>query len=205
MDGSLHNRIESQVRELKAGDIVFLSDFAGQGTQDAIRASLSRLTKKGAIKRLAHGIYYIPEIDPMLGEVRPDADKVILWLAAKEHIKVKPTGAYALHRLGLTTQVPTKRVYLTDGSPRRFKLGKMQVQFKRVPPKRLAMVGETSGLVIQAIEELGVEKIPAETKKKLRDFLLMEDSRNMHHDVALARGKVRDFIVKLLLNKGNNE
>jgi hypothetical protein len=125
-------------------------------------------------------------------------DVVIKRLADKEHVKIKPTGAYALHRLGLTTQVPTRRVYLTDGSPRQFKLGKMQVYFKTVPPKKLAMIGEISSLVIRAIEELGAENIPSDIKSKLRDFLLKEDPRKMQHDIVLASGKVYDFIIELL-------
>ncbi len=51
-------------------------------------------------------------------------------LAKKEKIRVKPAGAYALHQLGLTTQVPTKLVYITDGHPRLFKLGKLPDQIQ---------------------------------------------------------------------------
>lgn len=198
MEGSVHKTIESQVLQLQQGDIVFLDDFKGNGTQDAIRKSLSRITKTGQIKRLAHGIYYKPEVDPVIGEIRPSMDVVIKRLADKEHIKIKPTGAYALHRLGLTTQVPTRRVYLTNGNPRQFKLGKMKVYFKAVSPKKLAMIGEMSSLVITAIEELGIENIPSDIKSKLKDFLLKEDPCKMQHDIVLASGKVYDFIIELL-------
>lgn len=71
MKGSVHKTIESQVLGLQQGDIVFLDDFKGNGTQDAIRKSLSRITKAGQIKRLAHGIYYKPEVDLVIGEIRP--------------------------------------------------------------------------------------------------------------------------------------
>jgi Family of unknown function (DUF6088) len=35
-------------------------------------------------------------------------------------VRIRPTGAFALHKLGLTTQVPTRLVYLTDGHPHKY-------------------------------------------------------------------------------------
>jgi hypothetical protein len=184
----------------KPGDILFPADFRGKGTQAAIKKALSRLAKEGRIRRLAHGIYYTPKIDPILGELRPDVDEVVKMIARKEHIRVRPTGAAALHSLGLTTQVPTKRVYLTDGSSRRFTLGKMQVHFKATSPKKLSTKGSISSLVIQAIEELGVEHINPDLERKLQQSLLKEEPRTLKHDLALASAKVNDYIIRIMKN-----
>lgn len=48
-----------------------------------------------------------------------------------------PTGAFALHKLELTTQVPTRLVYLTDGHPRKFQIGKATVEFKATTPGKV--------------------------------------------------------------------
>jgi len=117
-------------------------------------------------------------------------------LAQKERIRVRPAGAYALHQLGLTTQVPMKRVYVTDGNPRQFRLGKTMIRFKATSPKKLSTVGKISSLVIQAIEELGVEHIGPELEKKILDSLRKEELRNLKHDLALASVKVNDYIVQ---------
>lgn len=159
---------------------------------------MSRLAKAGRLKRLAHGIYYIPKTDPVLGELRPDVDEVVKILAHKERIRVRPAGAYALHQLGLTTQVPMKRVYLTDGSSRQFRLGKMLVRFKATSPKKLSTTGKISSLVIQAIEEMGVDQISPELEKKLLEFLRKEEPSKLKHDLALASAKVNDYIVRLM-------
>src|SRR5579859_4604098 len=113
-----HTYIENSLLSRKPGELIFSTDFRGSGTEDAIRKALSRLTHAGQIKRLAHGIYYKPKMDPVLGELRPGTDEVVKMLAQREKIKVRPSGAYALARLGLTTQVPTKLVYITNGHPR---------------------------------------------------------------------------------------
>lgn len=164
----------------------------------AIKKALSRLCEEGLIKRLAHGVYYVPQVDPDLGELRPGADDVVKMLAEKEKIKVRPAGAYALHKLGLTNQVPTRRVYITDGHPRQFTLGRLQIKFKSTSHKRLEQRGKISSLAIQAIEELGVEKIDEATKEKLRSLLLQEDYPTLLHDLKLTTVKVNNFIVKLL-------
>src|ERR1700754_562175 len=110
--------IERSLTRKKEGDILFVSDFRGIGAETAIRKALSRLTKSGKLRRLAQGIYYVPQTDPVLGELRPSAEQVAQRVAEKEKVHIYPTGVYALNRLGLSTQVPTKLVYLTDGVPR---------------------------------------------------------------------------------------
>lgn len=193
-----HTHIANTIKRKKQGELVFPTDFRGAGTGEAIKKALSRLHQTGALKRLAHGIYYIPKIDPVLGEIRPGADEVVKMLAKKEKIRVRPAGAYALHQLGLTTQVPTKLVYITDGHSRQFKLGKLQIKFKATTPKKLSTVGTISSLVIQALEEIGTDNIDATTQSKLHELLRKEDPKKLKHDLTLAPAKVNDYIVKLL-------
>lgn len=197
----VHPYIERSIAKKKKGNLFFPSDFRGIGTDVAVKQSLSRLTKKGVIKRLAQGIYYVPKIDPVLGEVKPGADEVIYMLARKEKIKIKPAGAFALHQLGLTTQVPTKRVYITDGADRQFSLGKLRVKFKRTTPKKLERKGKISSLVIQAVEELGVTNIDKVTASKMRALLQKENLATLKHDLGITSIKVSDYIVKLMKEK----
>ena len=193
-----HTHIKHLLSLKKKGALIFPTDFRGLGTDTAIKKALSRLSEKGLIKRLAHGIYYIPQIDPILGEIRPGADEVVKMLANKERIRIKPAGAYALHKLGLTTQVPTRRVYITDGHSRQFTLGKLQIKFKATTSKRLLRKGKISSLVIQALEEIGTDKIDSETTFKIRELLLKENPRILKYDLELAPVKVNNFIIKLL-------
>jgi hypothetical protein len=200
-----HSFIRNSLSKRNAGKIIFPTDFRGCGTQAAINKALARLVSEGKLRRLAHGIYYVPKIDPVLGETRPGADEVAKMIAKKEKVRIRPAGAYALHRLGLTTQVPTKLLYITDGVPRQFKLGKMTVRFKPTTPKKLAMVGEISSLVIQALEELDINHIDPPLARKIEDLLHKEDMRKLKHDLTLAPAKINDFIVKLLNPKKEHD
>jgi hypothetical protein len=197
---STQKNITSYLSRFKAGDLVFPTDFRGQGSADAIKMALSRLAKEGRLQRLAHGIYYIPQQHHLFGIIYPSAEKVAEGVAKKEKIKIKPTGAYALHRLGLTTQVPTQLVYLTDGESRQIKMGKMTIRFKSTTPKKMALQGQISGLLIQALDELGLETIDENTIKKIKDLLAKEDKKKLKHDLKLAPAKIHDFIIKLYPN-----
>jgi predicted transcriptional regulator of viral defense system len=194
----VHSSIMTSISRKKQGTILFVTDFRGLGTEAAIRKALSRLVSEDKLKRLAHGIYYIPKIDPVLGEIRPAAEDVAKMIARKEGVRIRPAGAYALHRLGLTTQVPTRLVYITDGPPRQFKVGKMQVKFRATSHKKLSTIGKISGLVIQALEELNINNIDQSIETKIRDLLLKEDKGKLRHDLTLASIPIHDYIVKLL-------
>lgn len=198
------HHIQSSLSRRKPGEILFISDFRGIGAETAIRKSLSRLTQKGRLRRLAQGIYYLPKTDPVLGELLPSAEEVAQKVAEKEKVHIYPTGIYALNRLGLSTQVPTKLVYLTDGVPRLLTIGKMKVRFKSTTPKKLALKGPISRLVILALDELDTRQQDPERDQKLRSLLEQEDPKKLKYDLQLAPGRTHDYIVKLLKTPSND-
>jgi len=101
------------------------------------------------------GIYLKPKIDPQLGQLYPSLEEIARKIAEKEKVVIRPTGSYALNKLGISTQVPTKVVFLTNGSPRTIRIGKGTITFKSTTPKKLAAKSDTVFLAIQALIELG--------------------------------------------------
>lgn len=195
---TVHEAIRRSLSDQKAGNIIFPSDFRGKGSEDAIKMALSRIAKTGLIKRIAHGIYYKPFIDPVLGELQPSAEAIAENLAERQHIKIRPAGAFALHKLGLTNQVPTKLIYLTDGTPRKLKLSKAIIEFKSTTPKKMALSGAISSLLILALEELDLEHLHPETEHRILHLLEVSDRGELEADLRLAPGKIYDYLQKLL-------
>lgn len=190
--------IESSLSKRKRGDLVFVSDFRGAGADAAIRKSLSRITAKGKLKRVAHGIYYIPKVDPVIGELVPSAEEIAEKLAKKERVQISPTGLYALNKLGFSTQVPTKLNYLTDGVPRTLTVGRMKIRFKSTTSKKLSMKGEISKLLLLALEEVDTAVIEPEREAKIVELLRKESPKMLKHDLTLTTGRIYDYILKLL-------
>jgi hypothetical protein len=203
---SVHKAIKSSLSEVFPGKLVFPTDFRGTGSQEAIKMALSRLVRTGELKRIAHGIYYKPQIDPVLGELLPSVEAVAQQLAEKEKVRIRPSGAFALNKLGLSEQIPTKLVYLTDGNPRKLKIGKVSLEFKATTPKKMSLKGNMSGLLILALDDLNLDYIAADKEKNIYK-LLQKGDPYLQHDLQLAPGKIYNYLTKLLqkLNDGTTQ
>ncbi|MEJ7780007.1 MAG: DUF6088 family protein [Daejeonella sp.] len=194
---SVHQEVLSRIGALKPGSILFPTDFRGVGTDDAIKKALSRLVKDSKLERLAHGIYFITKNHPTFGKLYPSLEEVAEAVAEHEHVRIRPTGAYALNKLGLSTQVPTRQVYITDGQARQIKVGKGGIKFKPTTPKKFGMKGPISSLLIQALEELELSQITPEMSTHIRELLDKETPENLMEDIKLASARVNDMLVSL--------
>ena len=146
------------------GSVFVPGDFLDMGSREAVDIVLHRLARKGTIRRLARGVYDFPKEHPVLGLLQPSAEAVAKALAGRDHTRLQPAGAYAANALGLSEQVPAKVVFLTDGPSRTVKIGPMTIQLRRTTARNMAAAGRLSGLLIQALRELGKEHLTPERR-----------------------------------------
>jgi hypothetical protein len=145
------------------------NDFADLGSMESVRIALFRLARKKTIRRLAKGLYDYPRAHKQLGLLTPDPEAVARALENRDAIRIQPTGAYAANLLGLSDQVPARIVFLTDGAPRRFRIGKQEIALRRTTPRNMATAGKMSGTVIQALRYIGRERVtPAHLQTLIR-------------------------------------
>ena len=69
--------------------------------------------------------------------------------------RVALSPAAIANRLGLSTQVPAKPVYLTDGRSRSVRVGNQTIRLKHVAAKRLPDKDDAASLALQAIINAG--------------------------------------------------
>jgi hypothetical protein len=60
----------------------------------------------------------------------PDLDEIADALGRQTGRRVIPSGAVTANRLGLSTQVPARPVYLTDGRTRQVRIGSPVIQLQ---------------------------------------------------------------------------
>jgi len=132
------------------------SDFADLQNDALVSRVLSRLEDEGMLVRITQGLYLYPQ-KTKYGIVMPTLFEIAQAISIKTQAHVIPSGMTALNKLGLSTQVPTNAVYITDGTPRTVKIGKEAITFKRDAPKMFAYHSELFSLVVSAMEGL-VEK-----------------------------------------------
>lgn len=200
MTQSIENKVLEYLKHRQKGKIYFTNDFATLGTSESIRKSLSNLVKKDILIRLTQGIYLYPKIDKELGVLYPSVDDVCRAIAKRDKARIEPTGIFALHSLGLSTQIPVNVVYLTDGIPRKIKYGNRTIKFKKTAPKNLAMKGKVSSLVITALKQIGKENVSQEVELQLTKALKKESVENVRHDAKLAPEWISKLIFQLLNN-----
>ena len=200
MSQSIENKVLEHLKYRQRGKIYFTNDFATLGTSESIRKSLSNLVKKDILIRLTQGIYLYPKIDKDLGVLYPSVDDVCRAIAKRDKARIEPTGIFALHSLGLSTQIPVNVVYLTDGIPRKIKYGNRTIKFKKTAPKNLAMKGKVSSLVITALKQIGKENVSQEVELQLTKVLKKESVENVRHDAKLAPEWISKLIFQLLNN-----
>jgi hypothetical protein len=154
-NSSVPDQIMKRLRAGGRGGVFTPADFLGLGTRPAVDQALSRLVKGGKLRRLARGLYDFPKTHPQFGNLSPAPDDVAVALARETGSAVQVAGARAANQLGLSTQVPAKSLYLTDGPPRRVVLGKRVVDLRHASPKHLIAPGSPVGTVIQALRHVG--------------------------------------------------
>jgi len=196
MKESVCQIIEKKVSRLKHGQVFLPSDFKDIGTSTAIRKALSRLVVSGQVERMGKGIYVIPKIDKVFGKVLPSIEQLAETLAKKEHVKIKPTGQYALNKVGLSSQVPMRLVFLTTGNSKKIQIGKNAIIFKSTTAKKLSMTGELSSLLFLGLEELDLKKLSAKQKDRIMEILKQESTENLKYNLRLVPSKLSDFIIK---------
>lgn len=200
MNASVNNTIKLKIGRLKPGDVFLPSDFKDLGTSTAIRKALSRLVKIGRVERMGQGIYVIPKYDKVFGKVLPSIEQISNILAKKDHVKIKPSGQNALNKVGLSTQVPMRLVFLTTGHSKRIQIGKSAIIFKPTTAKKLSMKGEITSLLFLGLEELDLKNISSTQLKHIQMLIKKDTSENLKYNLRLAPAKVSDFIIKNILN-----
>lgn len=195
---SIHNQIEEKIKSLKKGSILFIADFIEFGTAENVKKVLLRLEKNDILIRLAHGIYLYPKKDKVLGTLYPSTEEIAMAIAKRDKARIISTGVQALQQLGLSTQVPMNVIYLTDGAPRKIRVGKRTINFKKTTPKNLTIKDKKLNIVIQGLKELGKENVDENAKQKIKKVLQQMTIESIKEDSVAAPTWIRNTILELI-------
>ena len=201
---TVSGKIENLITKSKKGKLLFVADFYQYGNYDTVRKALQRLANKKIIIRISQGIYYYPKTDELLGILYPTAEEIGKAIAKRDKARIIPTGAYAQHLLGLSTQIPMNIVYLTDGSTRKVKIGNQTIVFKKTSPKNLSFESKLSSLIIQAIKSKKENNITQADKQKLTEIIKQSNEKEkIKNDIQNAPVWIRKIVLQILSNTTN--
>ena len=170
---SIDDKLISMVYGHGRGFVFTPSLFSSLGDPRVVGTVLTRLCRKGTIRRLTRGLYDYPRKHPQLGLLSPSLDDVAHALKGRDGTRLQSSGAYAANLLGLSNQVPMKVVFLTDGQSKRVQLGKQEIILKRTTPRNMATAGRISGLFIQALRHIGQKHVDESVLHALKKLSLI--------------------------------
>ena len=187
-------KIETRINRLGPGSVFTPKDLLDLGNRGSVDVALSKLTSTGRIRRLSRGLYEYPKSSDLLGgPLSPDSDQIAQAIARRYRWRIVPDGALAANMLGLSTQVPARITYLSDGPTRRVNVGRLTILFKHARPKQIGAASPASSLVIQALRSLGEEGVSQEAVQVLRARLSKAEQRQLLRDARLSS----DWIYKV--------
>ncbi|MBN9660497.1 MAG: hypothetical protein J0H49_20075 [Acidobacteria bacterium] len=194
----MRDQIVSRIKRLEKGQAFSAKDFLDIASRAMTDMTLAALARQGAIRRVRRGLYDVPRINPALGgELTPDIDEAARAIARRQRWKIVPDGVWAANLLGLSTQVPAKIVYLTDGPNKEIPIGRRVIQLKHARPKTLAGLDGKSALVVQALRHLGKDRLESSQLEKLRALLSPIERRKLVKDTRFGVEWIYEIAKKL--------
>lgn len=140
------------------------------------------------------GIYVRQKIDPVIGVLTPGIDEIAQAIAKKNNKRIAPTGITALNELGLSTQVPVRVIYLTNGASRTIKIGNRTLTFKKTAANNVSAKGKINHLAIQALRVIGKNNVTENEVTRIRKILKYENQEYLKHDSKLAPAWIRGIM-----------
>ena len=172
---SISKQLTDQIVKQSPGAVFCANDFCDLGSRGNVDVILHRLAHSGDIRRLGYGLYDKPRTSPLLGDLSPNLSDIVKAYGRRtgQTITLDPLGA--ANALSLTTQVPAKTTFLTDGKSHTLRICGIDIQLIHASPKKLAGAGSSVGLIIQALRYFGTRIIPDDVLQTLSKRLSDKD------------------------------
>ncbi|WP_159994024.1 DUF6088 family protein [Roseomonas sp. 18066] len=155
---SVMESILTEAGSLPEGSVLNARTLSHLGERGALDQAFSRLAREGRLIRAARGLYVHP-VQGRFGVRPPSPAKVAERLAEATGEPVLPAGAAEANRLGLTTQVPVREVFVTTGAARKLKLGARTLEIQHAPKWQTVLPGTEAGAAVRALAWLGKREV----------------------------------------------
>jgi predicted transcriptional regulator of viral defense system len=170
------NLLIQTIDNYQPGHIFSAHDFSGLASRNTIDQTLLRLSKKGHIQKIAHGIFNKPKVNALIGIVQPSAHDLLISYCEKFGYKIQYHPTKAANLLGLSHYVPAQLIYLTDAPNKVVTLGVHTITLKHVAPRKLIGIGTKASLIIQSLYYFGKDQMDDSLYYKIKN--LLDDNTN---------------------------
>jgi len=186
------------------GGVVSVSDLTDAGPRATVDKALSRLVKQGKVLRVRRGLYAWPRKSTLLNQTAPPPpDEMVCVWARKNGLKIVPAGALAANLLGLSTQVPARLVYYTNGRSKTLTFGSHTVKLLNRGPKIMDVRGRISPMVFQALRYLGKNGMTQQVVSHLSKLIPAKDRKELKRNLPRASAWMKPVLEKIIEGRRN--
>jgi hypothetical protein len=177
---SIQKTIEKRITEMPDGQVFIPADFLDITKLVNINNALTRLFKRGVIRRPLRGIYSKPYLSDKLGiELMPSPDDVIAAVARKNRWRIAPSGPTAQNRLGLSAQIPATLEYVTSGPEKTYDYDGFKIRLRHRANRDMLENSPITLTFIQALKSLGKDNIDSTAISTLGRKLTVEQIKTI--------------------------
>lgn len=195
--GTITGQIIRRIHAKRRGWVFTPKDFLDMGSRAAVDQVLSRLVKKDKIRRLDRGLYDFPKQHATLGVLSPNVDSIAQALATQYGDIAFPSGAMAANLLGLSTQVPAKPTYMTNGISRTKNVAGRIIIFKHARVPLMRRFPDRINYLLQALSYLGKDSIDNDVIQRCAKRLDLRDVNSLSQAAPQVPGWLADILQKI--------
>ena len=195
-------QIKKRIDTTEPGTVFIPSDFFDIAEAVKVNMCLNRLTENGELNRIMRGVFAKPRYSNLLNtNVPPRSEDIAKAIARNYGWTVVPCGDTALNMLGLSTQVPTVWLYVSDGPYKTYEADGITLKFKHTDNKNeITAVSYQTALVMQALKALGKENITDKEIRKLSKILSQSEKQKMLAESQRITEWVHGYIKKICVD-----
>ena len=203
MASSVSDKVLARIRAKGKGSVFTPKDFIDLASHETIRQILSRLERQGTMRRLLRGIYEFAEYNTLLNRPSPPNPDAIAQAIARAHgWTILPSGETATNMLGLSTQLPAKWEYFSDGPSKKYLWEGGEITFKHRTNKETSGLSHTTALLVQALKSLGQEHVDEKTLEVIQRCIDRKQCTLALKEARYATSWVYEIIRKLASTGG---
>lgn len=192
------SQIQNRIDHFEPTKIFISNDFLDIASNETVRRTLNKLVEEEKIKRIINGFYYNPTYIELIHEYEPfEVEELAYSIARKYNWEIAPFGIACLNILGLSTQVPAKIIFVSSGKNKIYNINGWIIEFKKVSNKEICNMSWKTKIVIQAIKEIGKNKLTKKDIRIIRNSLSALEKQNLLKETKYTTTWIFDYIKQI--------
>lgn len=190
--------LKKAVKAIPKGKVFSCRELGLQISDASLRQGLKRLVDKGIIRRVQRGYFERPVFSRFLQEnLGTDMIKMAESIAKNNKWTIAPSGNTALNLLGISTQIPAKWTFVSDGPYKKYSINGKELEFKHRANRSITGLSPKTLLVVHALGCLTQEQTTQEIIEKTKTKLTLPEKKKLLKEANFAPRRIVNTIRKI--------